>query len=110
MMKKIIVGNVIAGFIFATGIVGVASALPAKSDVQTPTLYTVQAIEIAKAGVPGLVIKAELDDDDGVQIYEVEIVNADGIEMEVKINAETGEILEAEEDGKMKKKKHKSRS
>lgn len=110
MMNKIIAGNVIAGLIFATGIVGVASAQSAKQDVQTPTLDIVKAIEIAKAEVPGLVIEAELDDDDGVQIYEVEIVNANGIEMEVKINAETGEILEVEEDGKMKKKKHKSRS
>lgn len=110
MMKKIIAGNVVAGLIFATGIVGVASAQSTKQDVQAPALYIVQAIEIAKADVPGLVIKAEFDDDDGIQIYEVEIVNADGIEMEVKINAETGEILEVEEDGKMKKKRHKSKS
>lgn len=108
MMKKIIAGNVIAGLIFATGIVGVASAQSAKQEVQAPTLDITQAIEIAKAEMPGLVIEAELDDDDGVQIYEVEIVNADGIEMEVEINADTGEVLKIEEDGK--KKKYKSRS
>lgn len=110
MMKKIIAGNVIAGLIFATGIVGIASAQSAKQDAQVPTLDIVQAIEIAKDEIPGLVIEAELDNNDGVQIYEVEIVNANGIEMEVKINAQTGKILDVEEDGKMKMKKHKSRS
>ena len=57
-----------------------------------------QAKSIAKKKAPGAtIIKAKLDNDDGVQVYEIEMVK--GIyEYEVKIDAKTGKVLEFETD------------
>lgn len=51
------------------------------------------AISIATEQVPGEVIKVELDRENGLFIYEVDIVNAQGIKYEVEIDAQTGRIL-----------------
>ncbi|MCI9175959.1 MAG: hypothetical protein HFH49_13660 [Lachnospiraceae bacterium] len=58
-----------------------------------------KAKQIALAEVPGAaVVKAEFDgDDDGVPVYEVELVK-DDMEYEFKIHAKTGKILEREQD------------
>lgn len=52
-----------------------------------------QATEIALQQVPGEVVKAELEFDDGVLQYEIEIRTSEGIKYEVKVDAVTGEIL-----------------
>lgn len=59
-------------------------------------LEKAKAIAMKKA--PGAtVVKAETDDDDGVKVYEIEMVK--GIyEYEVKIDARTGKVLEFEKD------------
>ena len=44
---------------------------------------------------PGQVIKAELDDEDGIVVYELKILSNDGRVMEVIYNARTGELLKA---------------
>jgi uncharacterized membrane protein YkoI len=59
-------------------------------------LTEMQAVEIALAEVPGEVQETELEREDGVLVYEIEILTADGVEMEVEINADSGEILEIE--------------
>lgn len=57
-----------------------------------------KAKNIALAEVPGgTVVKAEYDVDDGIPVYEVEIVKG-AYEYEFKIHAKTGEILEREQD------------
>lgn len=57
-----------------------------------------KAKAIASNKVPGgQFIKAEFDEDDGVAVYEIEIIK-DGMEYEMKINARTGKILEYEVD------------
>ncbi len=53
-----------------------------------------KAIALDKVG-SGTVIKVEFDKDDGVPVYDVEIVKG-GLEYEVKIHAKTGEILKFE--------------
>ena len=52
-----------------------------------------QAMNIALQRVPGQVVKAELDYDDGMLIYEIDIRTAEGYKYEVKVDANTGAIL-----------------
>lgn len=57
-----------------------------------------KAKNIALAEVPGgTVVKAEYDVDDGIPVYEIEIVKG-AYEYEFKIHAKTGVILEREQD------------
>ena len=56
-----------------------------------------KAISIAKQRASGTVIKAELDYDDGMAVYEIEIRNG-YMEYDIKINARTGAILKFESD------------
>lgn len=52
-----------------------------------------QAIAIALQRVPGNVVKAELDNDDGHLVYEIDIRTANGAKYEVKVDANTGQII-----------------
>ncbi|WP_199168407.1 MULTISPECIES: PepSY domain-containing protein [unclassified Sporosarcina] len=52
-----------------------------------------QANEIARQRVPGEVVKSELEFDDGMLVFEVDIRTAEGHKYEVKIDAVTGEVL-----------------
>lgn len=53
------------------------------------------AIQIALQRVPGQVIKVELDDDDGLLVYEIDIRTQSGV-YEVHVNAATGQIIKIE--------------
>ena len=50
-------------------------------------------MNIALQRVPGQVVKAELDYDDGMLLYEIDIRTAEGYKYEVKVYANTGAIL-----------------
>ncbi len=52
-----------------------------------------EAIQIAITEVPGRVEDIELDEEDGIKVYEVEIEVDDESEATILINAYTGEIL-----------------
>lgn len=57
-----------------------------------------KAQKTALAKVPGAtIVKTEFDSEDGIPVYEVELVKGD-YEYELKIDARTGEILEQEKD------------
>lgn len=56
------------------------------------------AISIAIEQVPGEVVKVELDSKNGVQIFEVDIINSQGLKYEVEIDAQTGRVLNIEID------------
>ncbi|RDW13884.1 PepSY domain-containing protein [Paracoccus thiocyanatus] len=47
---------------------------------------------------PGRVIEVDLDEDDGMMIYEVELVTEDGRLIEVELDAASGRILDLDED------------
>ncbi|MFQ5644288.1 MAG: PepSY domain-containing protein [Thiogranum sp.] len=47
---------------------------------------------------PGRILDVELETEDGRILYEVEILDADGIVTEVYINARNGKVLSAKED------------
>lgn len=53
------------------------------------------AIQIALQRVPGQVIKVELDHEDGILIYEIDIRTQTGV-YEVHVHAATGQILKVE--------------
>ncbi len=97
MNTKLITGGALTGLVLAGGLAGMVSAQSAAS---ATGLSEEQIIEIALAEVPGEVVEIELEREDGMQVYEVEILTADGTEMEVEIAAGTGDVLEVEADGK----------
>lgn len=53
------------------------------------------AIQIALQRVPGQVIKVELDDYNGLLVYEIDIRTQRGV-YEVHVNAVTGQIIKTE--------------
>lgn len=55
------------------------------------------AIQIALQQVPGQVIKVELDYENGVLVYEIDIRTASGI-YEVNVHAATGQIIKVEQE------------
>ncbi|WP_415716954.1 PepSY domain-containing protein [Roseibium sp.] len=95
MEKKVIVGSVIAGLLVSMGAMGAATAQSATTPV---AMSEEKAIEIALAEVPGTVQETELEKEDGKQVYEIEILTANGVEMEVEIDVATGTVLEFEAD------------
>lgn len=60
-------------------------------------INTEAAIQIALQRVPGQVMKVELDDNNGMVVYEIDIGTPSGI-YEVHVNAVTGQVLKVERD------------
>ena len=56
------------------------------------------AINIALAQVPGKVLRAELENENGYLVYGVEIVKTEHQIMDVKVDAGNGKILKIEQD------------
>ena len=57
-----------------------------------------QATTIAMEQVPGTVIGAEVESEDGAAVWEIEIRDADGVIYEIELDANNGEVLEVEQD------------
>ena len=93
MNTKYLAGGALTGLILAGGIAGMVSA---QSAADATGLTEAQVIEIALTEVPGEVTEVELERHRGKRVYEIEILAADGSEMEVTIAAATGDILEIE--------------
>lgn len=93
MDKKIIIGGTVAAFLMA---VGVAGSITAQTAPIAAALSQEQAVAIALAEIPGEVQEVELERENGMSVYEVEILSADGVETEIEIAADTGDILEIE--------------
>ncbi len=55
-------------------------------------------LERVAAVQPGRVIEVELEIEDGVLVYEVELISPDGRLLEVELDARTGDILSLDED------------
>ena len=67
------------------------------SQATTISIDEAQRIAMEKVGNNGYLVKCELDIDDGIQKYEIEIKNGN-IEYELDIDAISGEIIKYEED------------
>ena len=69
-----------------------------------------QAIKTASEKVPGKVVEAELEKKHGTLVWEVEVVTAENKVMEVHIDAESGAVIDVEEEKVEKAMKGESRS
>jgi len=96
MNTKLIALGSLSGLALAGGIAGMVSA---QSAADATNLTEDQIIELALTEVAGEVDEVELEEKRGVAFYEVEIIGEDGEEYEVRIAAETGEILKVKADG-----------
>lgn len=56
------------------------------------------AMTIALERIPGEVVKVELDTENGLLVYEVDIINMQGVKYEVEIDAQTGEVIKLKRD------------
>lgn len=70
-----------------------APAALAQTGGETPSITVEEAIAIALEVQEGTIGEAELDRFEGRPAYDIEVVNAAGEEIEFKVDAETGEIL-----------------
>lgn len=93
MNTKNIAGGALAGLVLSAALIG---AVTAQTSATAAELSEEQATEIALLEVPGEVQEVELENEDGVPLYEIEIVKADGQKFEVEIAADTGVVIEVE--------------
>ncbi len=96
MNTKLIAGGALSGLILVGGW---STMVTAQSAAEATGLTEEQVIAIALAEVPGEVQEVELETRRGAQIYEIEVLAEDGSEMEVKIAADSGEVLKVEAEG-----------
>ena len=62
-------------------------------ELLTTKLSMVEAIAIAKKQFPGQVLEAELEREHDQVVYEIEISSTTGVVTEVKVDAQSGELL-----------------
>ena len=55
-------------------------------------------LKIVRQAFPGKLLEVELEIEDKQIVYEIEILNADGIVKEIYINAKTGKIISTHDD------------
>ena len=65
-------------------------------NASSATLSMEKAIATAKAKFPGKVLEAEFEHEDGKAVYEIEIAGNTGEVMELKVDAQSGEVLSSE--------------
>lgn len=65
-----------------------------------------EAIKTASEKVPGKVVEAELEKKHDTLVWEVEVVTAENKVMEVHIDAESGAVIDVEDEKSKKDKKH----
>ena len=65
-----------------------------------------QAIKTASEKVPGKVVEAELEKKHDTLVWEVEVVTAENKVMEVHIDAESGAVIDVEDEKSKQDKKH----
>ena len=62
----------------------------------TAKLSMEEAIATAKTKFPGQVLEAELETEHGQAVYEIEIASTTGVVTEIKIDAQSGELLSSD--------------
>jgi len=65
-----------------------------------------QAIKTALEKVPGKVVEVELEKKHDTLVWEVEVVTAENKVMEVHIDADSGAVIDVEDEKSKKDKKH----
>ncbi|GAA4069658.1 PepSY domain-containing protein [Nonomuraea soli] len=73
---------------------GADDAAEAKAELSAVKLSMTQAVEKARQAVPGKpVVTAQLEQDDGRTLWEVELIGEDRVVGEVKVDAVTGAVV-----------------
>ncbi|MEC4674182.1 MAG: PepSY domain-containing protein [Nitrospirota bacterium] len=65
----------------------------------TATLSLEEAIATAKTKFPGQVLETELENEHGQAVYEIEIASTTGVVTEIKVDAQSGELLSSDIEG-----------
>jgi len=104
-LNKIVASMVLVGMVLLGALAGTAYVVQAKSseseDAQAVTQASVsmnRAIEIALQQVPGNVVGAEFEREDGQSLWEVEILAANKEVYELEIDATSGKVLKQKKD------------
>lgn len=100
--KAIVIGSGTAAacLLFAGLTLSHADEQEKESLAEQATVSIQEAIDVATEAFPGKVVEAELEEEDGRPVYEIEIVGEDNKTMEFEIDAKTGKVLGKEqEDG-----------
>lgn len=96
----VFVGMVLVGVLAGTAYVAQAKSSES-NDAEAVTQASVsmnKAIEIALEQVPGNVVGAEFENDDGQALWEVEILAANKEVYELEIDAASGKVLKQKKD------------
>ncbi len=64
--------------------------------VSPATLSMEEAIATAKTKFPDQVLEAELEHEQGKAVYEIEIASTTGMVTEIKVDAQSGELLSSD--------------
>jgi uncharacterized membrane protein YkoI len=96
-MKKqnaIVTAIVAASALSGIGWIAAANANTDKdADVAKVAIAQDHAVKIALQAVPGSVVESEFESEDGVALWEIEILGANHQVTEIEIDANTGKIL-----------------
>lgn len=99
-MGRLIAGFLLAGALLAPGLAvageGHDKAKRLKEAGEILPLESV--ITMATSKKPGRVIEAELKSSRGGYVYEIELVDKDGVVWELKYDAKTGEMISTKEE------------
>ena len=103
MNKLTIIGSSTLALILAGASLGVYASSAdkaAEAEAQKNAAFTTEmAIEVAEQLTGGKSTEAEFELEDGKATYEVEIKMADGSEIEVEVDAESGVVLSQKAEG-----------
>ena len=78
-------------------LLGMGSSYASKYEHTDYAITAGQAVDIALAAVPGRIHELELEREDDIMAWEVELVSSkDGKEYEILINASSGKVIEIE--------------
>ncbi|NEC06987.1 PepSY domain-containing protein [Streptomyces sp. SID7909] len=102
MKRKIVIG-VVTAVLIGGGAAGAAVAVGGDDDRAAPVRVPAGAKAMAKA-VPGTVTEAELDEEDGRLVWELEVYGSDKVWHDVTVDAESGKVVgsrvDRDEDGR----------
>ncbi len=82
--------------VFLTGGLALSSEGMKEKEFMTAKLSMEEAITTAKTKFPGQVLEAEFENEDGQAVYEIEIASTTGEMTEIKVDAQSGELLDSE--------------
>lgn len=98
-MKRAVTAMLVIGLclVTATAVGGNDGHLEARRLVKEGRILPLeQILDGIRERRPGQVLEIELDDGDRMLIYEIEILDDQGLVWEFKVDAQTGEVIEQE--------------